>query len=78
MTAAVVVTLLVAALHPETAQACAVCFDPEEESNGAFLRMTIFLSLLPLTAIGSVVFWLWRSNKNLQTELQLEAAVRAK
>ena len=44
----------------EPAFACAVCFDANEESRGAFLGTTIFLSLFPLGMIGGLIFWIWR------------------
>jgi len=45
---------------PKIALACAVCFDPNEASNDAFMWSTIFLSLLPLAVIGTVVWWVFR------------------
>ena len=47
-------------LMPKLALACAVCFDPNEASNDAFMWSTIFLSLLPLAVIGTVVWWVFR------------------
>ena len=45
-------------LSPELASACAVCFDPNEESKFSFLVMTIVMSLLPLALIGGTLLWL--------------------
>lgn len=45
---------------PSLAMACATCSDPEDASNGAFLVSTIFLSFLPLVAIGGLVYGVWR------------------
>jgi hypothetical protein len=47
-------------LFPSIALACATCSDPEDASNGAFLVSTIFLSFLPLAAIGGLVYGVWR------------------
>ena len=47
--------------------ACAVCSaGREDESNTAFLISTIFLSLLPLGALGTLVFVLWRRIQKLE------------
>lgn len=56
---------------PRVALACAVCSaGREDESNTAFLISTIFLSLLPLAALGTLVFVLWRRFQKLeQSEL---------
>lgn len=37
---------------------CAVCFDANEANRNAFLYMTIFMSLFPLTIIGGGVWYL--------------------
>lgn len=57
-------------LSPRLALACAVCSTGrEDETNTAFLISTIFLSLLPLGALGTLVFVLWRRIQKLeQTE----------
>ncbi len=55
----VVVLMFVA----EPAFACAVCFDANDESRGAFLGTTILLSLMPLAMIGGLVYWVWRRSK---------------
>lgn len=52
---------------PRVALACAVCSaGREDESNTAFLISTIFLSLLPLGALGTLVFVLWRRFQKLE------------
>jgi hypothetical protein len=44
------------------AWACATCTDPKDPRNAVYLDMTMFMSLLPLTAMGLVIGWLyWRS-----------------
>jgi hypothetical protein len=49
---------------PQWALACAVCGSQEEKAAGAYLTMTMFLSLLPLSFMGSVGFILWRLSAN--------------
>ncbi len=55
-------------LSPDLASACAVCFDPNEESRFSFLIMTIVMSLLPLALIGGTVLWLRHRAITLQQE----------
>jgi hypothetical protein len=61
---------------PAVCQACAVCNDPtNQDSQAAFLNMTIFMSLFPLAMIGGVALWLWRRVKALEAqEAALDAA----
>ena len=42
------------------AWACSVCFSATEQNSQAFVDTTIFLSLLPLVAIGVGAWWLHR------------------
>ena len=51
---------LLAASVPANAYACSVCFDATDQSRGAFLATTIFLSLLPLGLIGGVAYYVLR------------------
>ena len=54
---------------PRVAEACAVCSAGRDEENAAaFLISTIFMSLLPLIAIGSIVFLLWRRIQKCESE----------
>jgi hypothetical protein len=53
---------------PELAQACAVCGVGREENRMAFLLTTIFLSILPLLAIGGIVGWLRHRSKVVERE----------
>jgi hypothetical protein len=56
-------------LSPSFAQACAVCTAGRDEENQlAFLLSTIGMSLMPLLAIGTLVFVLWRRVKKLEAE----------
>ena len=52
---------------PRLALACAVCSaGREDENQTAFLISTIFMSLLPLAALGTLVFVLWRRFQKLE------------
>jgi hypothetical protein len=54
---------------PTVAQACSVCTAGRDEENAAaFLLSTIFMSLLPLIAIGTLVYVLWRRFQKLEAE----------
>ncbi len=62
-----IVSILVGA--PRAALACAVCSaGRDDESNTAFLISTIFLSVLPLAALGTLVYVLWRRIQKLEAE----------
>ena len=49
---------------PSVAGACPVCYDPREPSSAAFLAGTALLSLLPLAAIGGIVYYFWRAARS--------------
>ena len=52
---------------PGVARACAVCTAGRDEENAfAFLLTTIFMSIMPLAAIGTLVFVLWRRIQRLE------------
>lgn len=57
------IVIFVVLLSADPAFACAVCFDANEETRGAFLGTTIFLSLFPLGLIFGFIFWIWRRSK---------------
>ena len=40
--------------------ACPVCGQATEQTSGAYIAMTVVMSLLPLTAIGGLVYWVAR------------------
>ena len=54
------VPLLLMLLWPVAALACPVCFNAREESRHAFLWTAIAMTLLPLSLIGGLGYWLWR------------------
>ena len=57
-----------ALILPTAAQACAVCGAATENNQMAFLAMTLFMSLMPLAAIGGIAWWVWRRTKALDAE----------
>ena len=50
--------LAAAAVAPDLAHACPVCFDATDENRQAFLVTTVFLTLLPLGMVGGAGLWL--------------------
>jgi high-affinity Fe2+/Pb2+ permease len=61
---------------PAVAEACAVCFSGRsDETREAFRLTTVFLTFLPLSAVGGVVWWLRRRARQLA--LAGEAVERA-
>lgn len=60
--------LVVLATLPESAHACAVCFDARGESRQAFLATTAFLSLLPLGMVAGTGLWLRRRARRMDAD----------
>lgn len=56
-------TALLVSLAPALAHACAVCGSGEDDrSRGAYLVMTLIISVLPLGMLGGVIGYLaWKS-----------------
>jgi hypothetical protein len=51
-------------LRPAPALACAVCgLGQNDESATAFYRGTILLSLMPLSMVGGIIFYLYRKTR---------------
>jgi len=60
------------AQSPKVAAACAVCTAGRDEENAAaFLITTIFMSITPLIAIGTLVFVIWRRMRKLEQQNEL-------
>jgi cbb3-type cytochrome oxidase subunit 3 len=56
---------------PRVAEACPVCMAAtEEDTRLAFILTTVFLSALPLSFVGGLVWWLRRRAR----EIELHAA----
>lgn len=62
------------AIAPSVALACPVCGDAPARSRAAYLAMTIVLSLLPLGAMGALI---WVAVRRLRRAEQLDDAARA-
>ena len=45
------------ALPAQQALACAVCFSGRDESRVAYLLTTIFMTALPILALGVGIYW---------------------
>jgi len=50
---------------PDASAACSVCYGGAEESRKAFLFTTVLLSVLPLSMIGALAWWVWRSARDV-------------
>jgi hypothetical protein len=50
------------------AQACPVCFQSGGEERWAFYATTAFLTTLPLLAVGTAVYLLYKRSQSLNTE----------
>jgi len=55
--AATAIVFTLAALPAQRALACAVCFSGRDESRVAYLLTTIFMTSLPLVALGIGIYW---------------------
>ncbi len=54
---------------PSVVEACSVCTAGRDEENAAaFLLTTIFMSILPLAALGTLIFVIWRRIQKLENE----------
>lgn len=54
---------------PRVALACANCITGrEDETRGAFLLTTLFMSVFPLSALGGFLWWLRRRVRALESE----------
>lgn len=51
------VALATFALPAQQALACAVCFSGRDESRVAYLLTTIFMTSIPLIALGIGIYW---------------------
>jgi hypothetical protein len=61
---ALALAIFAIALIPDAAAACSVCYGGDEESRKAFLLTTVLLSLLPISMIGALAWWVWRSARD--------------
>jgi hypothetical protein len=47
-------------LVPQLAFACPMCFGGNNQNQEAFLYGSLFLMIVPVTAIGSLLYWAYR------------------
>ena len=47
-------------LVPAKAHACSMCMLADPKTAGTYLGMTVMMSILPLSMLGGLVYWLWR------------------
>ena len=63
---------------PRVAAACSVCSAGRDEENAAaFLISTIFMSLLPLIAIGSIGYLIFRRIREFEAEKEARRVASA-
>jgi hypothetical protein len=55
--AATAIALTLVGLPAQRALACAVCFSGRDESRVAYLLTTIFMTSLPIVALGIGIYW---------------------
>jgi hypothetical protein len=67
-----VLALVLLAVVPDDAAACAVCFDARDENRQAFLVTTAFLSLLPLGMVAGAGMWMRKRSKEIDQELEAQ------
>jgi len=64
-------------LSPSISSACSVCTAGRDEENAAaFLMTTIFMSCLPLLALGMFIYVLWRRFQKLEAEIEANRALK--
>jgi membrane protease YdiL (CAAX protease family) len=54
-------------LVANVAWACPMCFNGNNNNQAAFLYGSLFLMIVPVTAIGSLLYWAWKRSKALET-----------
>jgi hypothetical protein len=55
--AAAALAFALASLPAQRALACAVCFSGRDESRVAYLLTTIFMTSIPILALGTGIYW---------------------
>jgi hypothetical protein len=53
-------------LLASVAHACPMCFNGNQNNQTAFLYGSLFLMIMPVTAIGSLLYWAWKRSKALE------------
>jgi hypothetical protein len=63
----VVLVLVTWPLLTSVARACPMCFSGNGTNQSAFLYGSLFLMIVPVTAIGSLLYWAYRRSKALES-----------
>ena len=58
--------LAIGLLLAGVAHACPMCFNGNNSNQSAFLYGSLFLMIVPVTAIGSLLYWAYRRSKSLE------------
>ena len=58
---------LAAAVLPRVAHACPMCFNGADSNSQAFVYGSLFLMVVPVTAIGSLVYWAYRRIRDAES-----------
>ncbi len=58
--------LAVGLLLSSAARACPMCFNGNNTNQSAFLYGSLFLMIVPVIAIGSLLYWAYRRSKSLE------------
>ena len=54
---------------PDAARACSMCISAQDDAvQSAFAVASLFMTVMPLSAIGSLVWWLRRRARQLAAE----------
>jgi len=59
---------LACAAWPLAAHACPMCFSGNGKNDGAFVWASLFMMLVPTTAIGALVYWAYRRIRTLEAQ----------
>jgi hypothetical protein len=62
----VATALAVWPLLSSVARACPMCFNGNNMNQSAFLYGSLFLMIVPVVAIGSLLYWAYRRSKALE------------
>jgi hypothetical protein len=55
-------------LLSSVARACPMCFNGNNMNQAAFLYGSLFLMIVPVVAIGSLLYWAYRRSNALETQ----------
>ena len=62
-------TVMLTAVVPSNALACAVCMDDEAANRAAYIAMTAMLTLLPFVLVGGLGFYIWKKGQQREGEI---------